>query len=257
MATRQRSPNYPSIDLEEAISSVHALYGEFNRGQFDVSDAAKVWGYRGPNGLVRGRLAALRQYGLLDGQRGESPKLSRRALTFVLRNQASRDYKNALREAALSPALFREIQDTKPVASDSVLRGHLVMDRHFTDDGAERAVAFYRSTMRLAGVDSDGMTTGLEECEYRPEDEDGVDSAWSIETKPSAASAAPLNLSTDHTRVPLRLMGGTLIAAVELPSQMTEAAWKQMMTMLEALKPGYVVPEDQERPNSEANPCGT
>ena len=257
MVTRQRSPNYPGINLEAAIASVDVLYGRFGRGQFTANDAAEAWGYRGPSGPVRVRLAALRQYGLLDGQRGENPKLSRRALTFALRNPASREYKDALQEAALSPTLFREIRDTKPDASDGVLREYLVGDRNFTDDGAGRSIAVFRTTMELAGLD-DGDASKLEDDGDWYDIEDEVHSGVMNEPgKPPSTVTPQMSLGLEHTRVPLRLMGGSLVAAVELPSQMTEAAWKQMMAMLEALKPGYVVTEDQEGPDNEADPSGT
>ncbi|MFH1486830.1 MAG: hypothetical protein ABIH46_12235 [Chloroflexota bacterium] len=53
-------------------------------------------------------------------------------------------------------------------------------------------------------------------------------------------------LSGEHTRVPLRLTGGSMTVAVELPASMTDKAWKQMIAMLEALKPGYVPEIDDE-----------
>ena len=56
------------------------------------------------------------------------------------------------------------------------------------------------------------------------------------------AQNPPPKLASDHTRVPLRLMGGSLIVTVELPNQMTEDAWKQMLDILNALKPGYLPP---------------
>ena len=61
-----------------------------------------------------------------------------------------------------------------------------------------------------------------------------------------ASAKALTRLSEEHTRVPLRLMGGSLTVAVELPPSMTETAWKQMMAMLNALKPGYVSESDDE-----------
>jgi len=245
MVTRQRSPNYPGINLEAAIESVDVLYGRFGRGQFTANDAAEAWGYRGPSGPVRVRLAALRQYGLLDGQRGENPRLSRRALTFALRNPVSREYKDALQEAALSPTLFREIRDVRPDASDGVLREYLVGDRNFTDDGAGRSIAVYRATMELADLDR-GDASKLEDDDDWYDIEDEVHSGVMNEPdKPSRTVTPQVSLGLEHTRVPLRLMGGSLVAAVELPSQMTEAAWQQMMAMLEALKPGYVIPDEQ------------
>ena len=289
MVTRQRSPNYPGIDLEAAIEAAGSVYQKLGRAQFNLDEAANTWGYRGPSGPVRVRLAALRQYGLLDGQRGENPKLSRRALTFVLRNQSSREYKNALQEAALAPVLFREIGDARPDASDGVLREYLIVDRNFTDDGAERAIAVYRTTMRLASLETEDTISRLEEDESWHESEDDVSSVPTAEsmppatnppvtnppvtnppvtnppvtnppvtnppvTNPPVTNTAPMSLSEDHTRVPLRLMGGSLIAAVELPSAMTEAAWQQMITMLNALKPGYVAPNGPERPDREPEP---
>ena len=243
IVNRQRSPNYPGIDLQTAIESVCELYTKnLGRGQFNPDEAAKAWGYRGPSGPVRVRIAALRQYGLLDGQRGENPKLSRRGLTFVLRNQASREYRDALQEAALAPPLFREIRDSKPDASNGVIRHYLIVDRNFTDDGAKRLIDVYRATMRLAGLDGDGIMSGLEEEEIWPESED----TSMVSARTSTEQEAP-PLSVENTRVPLRLMGGSFTVTVELPASMTERAWQQMVDMLHALKPGYV-PEDDNEP---------
>ena len=134
-----------------------------------------------------------------------------------------------------------------------MLREYLVGDRNFTDDGAGRSIAVYRATMELAILDDDDAS-GLENDDwYGIEDE--MPSAVTAEPNSSHRAAVPLkSLSAEHTRVPLRLMGGSLVAAIELPSQMTEAAWQQMMNMLEALKPGYVVSTEQERPSGEAAP---
>ena len=249
MVNRQRSPNYPGIDLHTAIEYVCELYAKnLGRGQFNPDEAANAWGYRGPSGPVRVRIAALRQYGLLDGQRGENPKLSSRGLTFALRNQSSREYRDARQEAALAPPLFREIRDSQPDASDGVIRHYLIVDRNFTDDGAKRLIDVYRATMRLAGLDGDGIMSRLEE-ESWPESEDTsmVSARTSTEHEPISVPAqeAP-RLSVEHTRVPLRLMGGSLTVTVELPASMTERAWRQMVDMLHALKPGYVPEEDNE-----------
>ena len=50
--------------------------------------------------------------------------------------------------------------------------------------------------------------------------------------------------SPNHERVPLRLLGGKTTVVLELPIQMSERAWEQMITMLNALKPGYVAEEE-------------
>ena len=102
MVTRQRSPNYPGVDLEEAIEASQTLYQHFQRGEFTLEDAAKAWKYTSVSGPVRVKLAALRQFGLIDGKKGDNPRLSRQALTFALRNRASREYIDATKLACIS-----------------------------------------------------------------------------------------------------------------------------------------------------------
>ena len=257
MVTRPKSPNYPGVDLGTAIDLVGQLYrGGVGRGEFTAMDAAKAWNYNSPSGPVRVRIGALRQYGLIEGKRGpraEKPRLTRRALTFVIRPQGSREYQDALRETALIPPLFSELNQSHPNATDGVLEGILVMDKNFTDDGAQRCIAAYRSTLRLAGLDEAGTMSGLNDDESPDENEDvpvvSVPTNIGRESVSAPAQEAP-RLSAEHIRVPLRLMGGSLTVAVELPDSMTERAWTQMMSMLNALKPGYVpeaddVPSDQ------------
>ena len=228
MVSRQRSPNYPGIDLGTAITSVNELYGSVGRGQFTASEAATTWGYRGPSGPVRVRLAALRQYGLLEGQRGENPTLSRRALTFVLRNQASREYKDALIEAALAPDLFQDIQEARPNASDGVLREFLILDRHFTDDGAGRAIAVYRDTMKLVDLDNDVTISGTEEDVIAEEHDMDV----SLQQLPTQSAASPFGVIT----IPIPL-SGERIATVVMPIDMQHNDWERLERILEAYKP--------------------
>ena len=44
MVTRLRSPNYPGIDLGEAIEASQAIYQHVQRGEFVPDNAAKAWG---------------------------------------------------------------------------------------------------------------------------------------------------------------------------------------------------------------------
>ena len=114
MAVRHRSPNYPGVDLEAAIEAASMLYDKVKRGAFTPVDATEAWGYSSASGPVRVKIAALRQFGMLDGKKGENPALSRLGLTFILRNRSSREYQDALRRAATNPPLFAKAKDTKP-----------------------------------------------------------------------------------------------------------------------------------------------
>ncbi len=253
MVVKHRSPNYPGVDLEAAIEAVTTLYSKVRRGEFTQTDAAEAWGYTSTSGPVRIKIAALRQYGMLAGKKGENPALSRTGLTFVIRNKSSHEYLEALRSAAINPPLFAKAREYKPNASDRALREWLLMDENFSDEGASRFVEVFRSTMRLAGLDGDGIISGLEEDESLNESEDSpmVSMHHNSENDPvpSSPQESP-RLNPAHTRVPLQLMGGSMVVAVELPNSMTERAWQQMIKMLDALKPGYV-PEASDESSGE------
>ena len=234
MSSRQRSPNYPGVDLETAIELVKVLYGAVSRGQFTPTDAATAWGYGGPSGPARVRIAALRQYGLLDGQRGENPRLSRRALTFALRNQSSQEYKTSLSEAALTPTIFRELQDTMADATDSVLKEYLIIDRNFTDDGAERVIEVYRATMLLTELDNSADISGLYNDETPVEDKEDISHP---ESSPHwTANPVTAKVTSGSFSIPIPL-DSERIATVTLPMDMSDADWKRLDRILEAYKP--------------------
>ena len=241
MRWKHRSPNYPGIDLEDAIDSVVKLHNSMGRNEFDADDAVKAWGYSSGSGPVRVRMGALRQFGLVDGRRGESRRVSRTGLFFATRDPSSAEYQDALRATAVRPPLFAKARDAMPDASDNALRRWLLMDEDFSDEGASRFVEVFRSTMRFAGLDNIAITSGLED-----------NAPWNA---PENAPIAPTrghshrhHTPPAHTRVPLRLMGGSQTVTIELPDSMTETAWQQMMTMLNALKAGYV-PTENDGPN--------
>ncbi|MCE2488545.1 MAG: hypothetical protein J4G17_01025 [Anaerolineae bacterium] len=160
MVAKPRSPSYPSVDLETALDLLRKLYDKVHRGQFMAIDAASAWGYKSVSGPSKSKISTLRQYGLLEGKKGgkntEKPKISRRGLTFVMRHPASREYQAALKTAALSPPLFREIFDALPEVTDGVLREYLLFDKNFTESGAERFIDVYRATIQLVNLDDDG-----------------------------------------------------------------------------------------------------
>ncbi len=108
--------------------------------------------------------------------------------------------------------------------------------------------------MAYAHLDDDDTMSGLEEDESWLESEDApmVSAPTSTEHEPvTRLTQESPRLSEEHIRVPLRLMGGSLTVAVELPASMTERAWTQMIAMLNALKPGYV-PEADDEPSGES-----
>ena len=165
MATKQRSPRYPVYDLAKALELLRKLYSSVSRGEFQPSDAATAWGYTKVSGATNGKIATLRQYGLIEGKTGGkgavAPKLSLRGLTLARRNPAvpDREYMSEIKEAALTPPIFKEIHEL-PDATDERLQHRLVVDYKFTEEGAKRCIEAYRATIRLAELDKNELLSG-------------------------------------------------------------------------------------------------
>ncbi len=104
------------------------------------------------SGPARSQIASLRQYGLLEADKNGNLRVSSRALTLALRAETSSDHADALKEAALTPPLFREIHEQMGEASDDALVHHLVSARKFAVDGARRLVRSYRATLEVAKI---------------------------------------------------------------------------------------------------------
>ena len=245
MTMRHRSPNYPGVNLEEAIEAVNALYLKYHTGGFTPTDAGQAWGYNSASGPVRVKLAALRQYGLVEGKKGANPKISRRGQVLVIRTRSSNEYQDEVRQAALSPQLFNDLYENRREDADGALREYLLLEKNFSEDGATRLIDVYHATLNLAQLNRSDALSGLNG------DMSDAEETWeeNMPTGPSTvqdlAHHAPRS-TQGHTRLPLRLPGGIEVA-IELPPVMPESAWTHMIEVLNILKAGYVSPETNGR----------
>ena len=216
---RERSPNYPAIDLKQALEAVTALYTKEGRTETPIEVAAKAWGYKGLSGRARSKIGALRQYGFVTQAKGKL-KVSDLALTLILKG-AQADYGRALKRAARTPALFGDLLDTEPEASDDGLKAYLIMDRSFTEDGANRVIQSYRATLEFANLQDASYDAGDDDADDEPE----------TKLPPPAAGKFILPISTTES---ITLWGNFPITPDE---------WEQMNKVLQAMKPALVVAE--------------
>jgi len=157
MAGKERSPNYPGITLEEAVTLTRALYAKEGRGTVPSAVAFKSMGYKSASGTAKSHLGAMRAYGLIEGSKG-NVKISERGLTLMVMPPSAPESVTALREAAIEPPIFRELYETKREASDDLLRHYLVLNRKFREEAADRLIRVYRATLTVAGLDKAGYT---------------------------------------------------------------------------------------------------
>ena len=158
---RQRSPNYPTVGLQDALERVRRLFNEDGRASVPVEIAAKHIGYAAAHGQAYSVISALKKYGLLEESKGRVA-LSQRAIELLNLPVADPRRIQALKDAALSPPIYRELVEQhseKGLPSDEALEAELVTYKSFNPKAVAGFVRDFRATLEFAGL-SDFSTLG-------------------------------------------------------------------------------------------------
>ena len=144
-----RSPNYPVMDLGDALEAMRPVYKAEHRNKMSRETLAKHLGYTSLNGRALGKIGAVRAYGLIEGT-GDALWVSDDTITVLMAPDDSRDRAEALKRRALQPALFQQIgiDESGHLPSETNLKYRLVK-KGFTEEAASKAAARYLATMRL------------------------------------------------------------------------------------------------------------
>ena len=147
---RQRSPNYPSLSLREAVERARALHAQVGQNPHSRDVVARGMGYSSLSGASAGAISALKKYGLLDG-RGEEIAVTDRAMA-ILHPHSDGERQEALRAAATEPEIFRELAGKFPDAraSDDLIRNYLLRNK-FAPKVVDGLISAYRETIEFAG----------------------------------------------------------------------------------------------------------
>lgn len=245
MAPRQRSPRYPVVDLETALELLRKLYSKVGRGQFLPSDAASAWGYSSVSGQTRSKIAALRQYGLIEGKTGgrgaESPKLSLRGLTLARRGPTAtgNEYWSELQRAALTPPIFEELFDVHD-ATDEWLQHRLVVSREFTEEGAKRCIEGFRATARFSKL---GDSKFLSSLNIDPAGPNRVEEARTVHPEPEIESEG------SHPGMMKIMLSAEDDDHAWVKRKMTSDEWELRIALFQAYRPA-IVRDEKKTPDS-------
>ncbi len=149
MSAKARSPGYPAIGLREAVERVRAVYHKDFQNKLPRAIVANHMGYKGLSGASLPVLAALGQYGLLEG-RGDETRVSDMSLRIIAHEPGNAERLTALQEAATGPELFAELHQKFPEgkASDAAIKAHLLINK-FLPVAADTVIRSYRDTIDL------------------------------------------------------------------------------------------------------------
>ena len=246
---RSRSPSYPGVDLKRSLTLAKTVFAQAKHHPVAPELVFQAWGLKSKSSQAQVNIAALKRFGLLEtmpqrGPDGGRVRVSDLAMRILLdERQESADRTDSIRIAALKPDIHAELwkQYDGELPENAALKFYLQRDRKFTESGAEDFIAQFRSTIAFAG-----LQPGDEQSADDTDDGGTVepDLGASMGTTRSRQSPTPPTVakpSADWREVPIPIAGEEwpkLVARFPL----TEDAWNQMLTVLEAMKPGLVEP---------------
>lgn len=154
--SKDRSPNFPFINLERSIERARLFYVEEKRGSAPLARAAMHWGYRETSSSTLQTVSALKSYGLLAenaGGGGRLLQLTDLALRILLDQRPDSQVRlGFIQEAAKRPAVAAEVYERWPegLPSDSTLSHFLVLERRFNEATAPSVVRILKENQQLA-----------------------------------------------------------------------------------------------------------
>lgn len=143
-----RSPSFPFIGLREALDRARAFYEAEQRNSARAEVAAGHWGYSAKSSGGKQTIAALRAFGLLEGD--SLVKLSGRGLRLVLdEREGSDERERLLQQAALMPPVHARLWERygAELPSAQTLRLWLILDEGFNENSVDDFLSEYRETL--------------------------------------------------------------------------------------------------------------
>jgi hypothetical protein len=155
---RTRSPAYPYVNLEAAITRAKEFYDKEQRNSANINIAAKHWGFVDGSSSGQQTVAALMSFGLMqDEGTGEkrAVKLTQAALRILLDARPdSTERAELIKQAALSPRIHKQLWDKwgTGLPSDAQLKHTLLFDWEtpFNENAVDFFIGEYRSTIAFA-----------------------------------------------------------------------------------------------------------
>lgn len=227
----KRSPRYPRVSLRKAIDLARRLYEGAHQSKVDADTAARVIGYsNSSSGAAAGALGALRQYGLVDGLRGDLC-VSDLAMR-ILQPMDEDEQIDAVHEAANRPDIFsqvlRQFGGELP-RSDAPIHAFLVRQVGFSQTGASDVVGVLRETFgdlpepnEPDEEDAEDSPVNVEIVSRPPLQERAVDSQPSAQDNVSEVIVLPL--------------GSDCRAEIRFSGEVTARSYDRLLKHLELLK---------------------
>lgn len=244
-----RSPSYPALDLEKAISRARELWTRDKQFPTPIVSAVRHWGYKGLSGPAGMTIAALIKYGLAEdeGVKNERKVRVTDLAVKILNHPDPETRQSAIRTAALKPSIHADMwaQYGAELPSDENLMWTLTRDQDFTETGAREFLKEYRQTIQFAKL-SEGRA-GIASLQHAAQKEELCQPDATAEAagvgvpvqRPNESEAkVPGSTTPGARRYPIRLLNGQDII-VEGHFPLTDADWAYFYSLLGHMKPAF------------------
>ena len=166
---RQRSPNYPSVGLKEAIERTEAFMKVNGKAGAAPEIAARHIGFASAHGLAMSVLAALKKFGLMEDKDGRIAP-TQRAIEIVSLPKTDERRLKAIREAAVLPQIYADLIEqyrATGLPHDDTLEGELKAYKGFNPNAVKDFLKGFRETLDFAGL-SDFTVLSSESGQQEP-----------------------------------------------------------------------------------------
>jgi hypothetical protein len=235
-----RSPAYPAIDLESAVSKAEKIYEQERLNSTTLDVVAQHWNTNTKSSGFLQSIAALKYYGLaseVPDAKTRMIKLTDAAFRILFGDDDSAERLTALRQAALSPKLFKNMWDKwgKELPSEATMRSYLIFENKYNDSIVKNIIRNYKNTVSYSRLIY-GNINGDSEDEMTIEDETLLEEQKS-EQYTSSQKKQPL---IRELTIPLPT---GVIATLKAPFPMTKNEFAMVEAFLKAMKPSLVKDE--------------
>ncbi len=258
---RNRSPSYPAFGLETAVEKVISFYAKegFNETLVDV--ALQNWGYTSGSSNGYRAVSALIQYGLLEDEGSGDDRLvflTERGKTIAVdEREVSQDRIEALKEAALSPTIFKKLWEKygSNLPSDASLKYFLVRELEFNQKHVDKFIKIYKNSLDYASLSNESKTNQKENGSKSIVEQEIAHSEFgkANNEKDSDGVKSKTNTSMgengEKLTIPIPLINGKQ-ASLSIPIPLSDADFNLIKNLLgsylDNMKPAIVKNEEEK-----------
>ena len=248
--TLVRSPSYPALSIGDAVARARQLWDKIGKNDAPVDTVLTHWGYKPNSGGAQTMLASLKKYGLIEYGRGADRRahLTARAERIVRGRPDTPEWQQEVHDAALEPDIHKELWERlQKGADDDALKDFLKFDREFSDFAADRIVEQFHDTVTYAKLDSsDRMSEDVEDKTLADNlapfgSFGGLTTLLDSPTKTTDEAPPESPAPGGAMRIPLV---DNAFMDIRWSTKLSEKQWEQWQTVMEALKSGIVVADE-------------